>query len=81
MTTDAANAGEEMDPASFDVVFAYPWPDEEAVVAALFERHSSPGAILATYHGGDGRHVGEAAVEDPDNVDVDEEVDADEPAG
>src|SRR3954451_6443626 len=32
----------------------------------------------ATYHGGDGRHVGEAAVEDPDDdvdVDVDEEVD------
>jgi hypothetical protein len=53
MTTDAANAGEEMDPAAFDVVFAYPWPDEEAVVAALFERHSSPGAILATYHGGE----------------------------
>ena len=38
-------------------------------------------AFQATYHGGDGRHVGEAAVEDPDDVDVDEEVDADEPAG
>jgi hypothetical protein len=37
-------------------------------------------AFQATYHGGDGRHVGEAAVEDPDNVDADEEVDADEPA-
>src|SRR3954468_14732322 len=38
-------------------------------------------SFQATYHGGDGRHVGEAAVEDPDTVDVDEEVDADEPAG
>ena len=38
-------------------------------------------AFQATYHGGDGRHVGEAAVEDPDDVDVDEEVDSDEPAG
>jgi hypothetical protein len=38
-------------------------------------------SFQATYRGGDGRHVGEAAVEDPDNVDVDEEVDADEPAG
>jgi hypothetical protein len=38
-------------------------------------------AFQATFHGGDGRHVGEAAVEDPDNVDVDEEVDAEEPAG
>src|SRR3954452_14609922 len=33
----------------------------------------------ATYRGGDGRHVSEAAVEDPDDVDVDEEVDAEEP--
>src|SRR3954447_7512770 len=38
-------------------------------------------AFQATFHGGDGRHVGEAAVEDPDNADVDEEVDAEEPAG
>jgi hypothetical protein len=38
-------------------------------------------SFQATYHGGDGRHVGEAAVEDPDDVDVDEEVDVDEPAG
>ncbi len=27
----------------------------------------------ATYHGGDGRHVGEGAVEDPDAADVDED--------
>lgn len=26
----------------------------------------------ATYHGGDGRHVGEAAVEDPDAVELEE---------
>ena len=35
-------------------------------------------SFQATYHGGDGRHVGEAAVENPDDVDVDDEVDADE---
>jgi hypothetical protein len=40
-------------------------------------------SFQATYRGGDGRHVSEAAVEDPDDVDVDvvEEVDAEEPAG
>ncbi len=41
-------------------------------------------AFQATYHGGDGRHVGEGAVEDPDTpanvVDVNDEVDAEEPA-
>jgi hypothetical protein len=40
-------------------------------------------SFQATYRGGDGRHVSETAVENPDDVDVDEEVDADveEPAG
>lgn len=35
----------------FDAVFAYPWPDEEAVVCDLFERYAGTGAVLATYHG------------------------------
>jgi hypothetical protein len=42
-------------------------------------------SFQATYQGGDGRHVGEGAVEDPDTpanvVDVNDEVDAEEPAG
>ena len=32
----------------------------------------------ATYHGGDGRQVSEAAVEDPDGLDLDEEAAEDE---
>jgi hypothetical protein len=32
----------------------------------------------ANYHGGDGRQVSEAAVEDPDNVDLDEEDEGEE---
>jgi hypothetical protein len=43
----------ELGPADFDVIFAYPWPDEEMVVENLFERHASPGSLLVTYHGGD----------------------------
>jgi hypothetical protein len=34
-------------------VFAYPWPDEEAVTGELFERYAGTGAVLATYHGRD----------------------------
>lgn len=41
------------DPDDFDIIFAYPWPDEEDVAAALFERYGRPGALLVTYHGGD----------------------------
>jgi hypothetical protein len=40
-------------PEDFDVIFAYPWPDEERAVAGLFERRGRAGAVLATYHGGE----------------------------
>ena len=46
-------AGElELGPEDFDVIFAYPWPDEEASTEALFERCAASGALLASYHGG-----------------------------
>ncbi len=35
----------------FDVVYAYPWPDEERLVGLLFEGHARPGALLMTYGG------------------------------
>jgi len=38
-------------PDDFDLIFAYPWPDEEAVTADLFERFAGTGALLATYTG------------------------------
>jgi hypothetical protein len=37
-------------PDEFDLVFAYPWPDEETVTANWFERSAAEGAILLTYH-------------------------------
>ena len=40
-----------VDPADFDVVFAYPWPGEEQVIENLFERYAATGALLLTYHG------------------------------
>ncbi len=44
-------------PADFDVIFAYPWPDEEHVIETLFARHAGTGAVLLTYHGGDALRV------------------------
>lgn len=54
LTTEGDYAYDEMglDADDFDVVFAYPWPDEEGVVADLFDRYGGEGAVLVTYHGG-----------------------------
>lgn len=55
LTTDGDYAYEELglDPDDMDIVFAYPWPDEEVVTEKLFDRYAGDGAVLATYHGGD----------------------------
>lgn len=53
-TTEADHAYDELglDPDDFDVIFAYPWPDEEGVTDDLFEHFAGVGAVLVTYHGG-----------------------------
>lgn len=55
LTTDGRNGYDVLglEPGDFDVVFAYPWPDEERLTAEVFRRHARPGALLLTYHGGD----------------------------
>jgi hypothetical protein len=55
LTTEWAKARDEAElgPADFAVIYAYPWPDEERLIASLFERHAGAGAVLATYHGGE----------------------------
>ena len=47
-----ARAWDEMElkPADCDVVFAYPWPNEEAFVDNVFRRHASANALLLTFH-------------------------------
>ena len=40
-------------PDECDLVFAYPWPGEEASFDDLFARHASPGALFLTFHGED----------------------------
>ena len=54
MTTEGDYAYDELglEPHDLDVVFAYPWPDEEDITAKLFDRYAGAGAVLVTYHGG-----------------------------
>lgn len=55
LATEADDAHDELglDTEDFDVIFAYPWPDEEDVTEELFERYAGHGAVLISYHGGD----------------------------
>ena len=55
LTTARDSPGEEMElaPEDFDLIFAYPWPDEEYVTENVFQRFARTGALLVTYHGGD----------------------------
>ena len=39
-----------LDPDDFDVIFAYPWPDEEDLTTSLFDRYARKGAVLLSYH-------------------------------
>ncbi len=38
-----------MEVRDFDVVFAFPWPNDEELTADLFERYAARGALLLTY--------------------------------
>lgn len=38
----------------FDVIFAYPWPGERAVIERLFSRFAADGALLVIYDGTEG---------------------------
>ena len=52
LVTDADDAYTELglEPDDFDLVFAYPWPGEESLIANLFERCASTEALLLTFN-------------------------------
>jgi hypothetical protein len=54
LDTEQGEALAELDlsPEDLGIVFAYPWPDEESTISALFERYAAVGALLVTFHGG-----------------------------
>lgn len=47
----------DLEPDDFDVIFAYPWPGEEAAVTRLFARRAAHGALLMTYNGQEGMRL------------------------
>ncbi len=51
LVTDVDDAYDEsgLDPDDLDVVFAYPWPGEESLIASLFEKYAAEEALLLTY--------------------------------
>ena len=53
LVTEADDAYETlgMDIRDFDLVFNYPWPNDEYLTAALFDKFASEGALLLTYVG------------------------------
>jgi hypothetical protein len=51
--TGVAGGGHEkmgLGPEEFDIICAYPWPDEQTLTAALFEHYARDGALLLTDH-------------------------------
>jgi hypothetical protein len=51
--SDGAYESMELDADDFDVIFCYPWPDEQNVTAEVFEQFAADGAIIISFHGGD----------------------------
>ena len=47
--------GDELD--EFDVIYAFPWPGEEALFDALVDEYARPGASFVTYHADEGARV------------------------
>ena len=61
--TDGADAFGELglELSDFDLVFAYPWPDDEAWLDELMRRYARADAILLTYDVTDGFRLSEGA--------------------
>ncbi|XAL99573.1 hypothetical protein OT109_18585 [Phycisphaeraceae bacterium D3-23] len=53
LRTGEASGYDELgvDADDFDIIFAFPWPGDEALIDALFEKYAANGALLLTYHG------------------------------
>ncbi|MBI1312629.1 hypothetical protein GC176_15155 [bacterium] len=51
LSDEIAPAYDELElwPEDFDIVFAYPWPNEEPAIDRMFDRTAGTGALLLTY--------------------------------
>lgn len=52
LDTSEAHAIDEprLEHRDYDIIFAYPWPDEDGATEKLFQRYARAGALLLTYH-------------------------------
>jgi hypothetical protein len=48
--TDRSYEDLGLDIRDFDIIFTYPWPNDEPLIARLFSTYASRGALLLTYH-------------------------------
>jgi len=55
LSTDGPDAYDELDlnVHDFDVIYAYPWPDEQDILGVLFDRFAAEGALLCTFESPD----------------------------
>lgn len=55
LTTDGPDAYDqlELNVDDFDVIYAYPWPDEQDILGELFDRFAAEGALLCTFESPD----------------------------
>ena len=53
LDTQSDDAYEQLglDICDFDLIFAYPWPNDAKLTAAIFDKFAASGALLATYTG------------------------------
>ncbi len=59
LATEGADAYEalQIDLDDFDIIYAYPWPDEDDILGEVFESFAAEGALLVTYNGLDDLRV------------------------
>ena len=53
LATEGADAYEalQIDLDDFDIIYAYPWPDEDDILGDVFDSYAAEGALLVTYNG------------------------------
>ncbi len=56
-TAESAYAELDMELRDFDLVYAFPWPDEHAIYRSIMRQHGAPNAIYMRYDAREGLSV------------------------
>lgn len=57
LDTDDSLSDRDLSPDSFAIIYIYPWPDEQELIAKVFDRFAATETLLITNHGRDGLRV------------------------